>query len=197
MPEADQSATSPSPQRGGIRQSCRVFKMRSRLLPSDAVFADRLPSLLPAAQTVVAIRRRPSGQDGERLATVPTQSPPHPDPVLLRVVGLLAPLSVADDRFLSAQRTPTRHLLQADSCYPGTVLSSAPGNAINRITAGVKAGRWLSLPGLVRRAGLHPPSCLKNVKRKKEYCLSVGWRPTVLAGRIGRYKGTSARQNAN
>jgi hypothetical protein len=73
---------------------------------------------------------------------------------------------VADDRRLLTQRTPTWHLLQADPSYPGTVLSSAGGHEIKRITLGVKACRWV-LPARIRPVtGLHPPGVL-NIKRKK------------------------------
>jgi hypothetical protein len=67
-----------------------------------------------------------------------------------KIVAGLAPLSVSDDRRLPTHRTPSRHLLQADPSYPGTVLSSAGGHEIKRIMAGVKACHWVLLPGLVR-----------------------------------------------
>jgi hypothetical protein len=43
----------------------------------------------------------------------------------LVVVRLPAPLPVADDGFLAAQRTPPWYLLQLDPRHPGSVLSSA------------------------------------------------------------------------
>jgi len=85
---------------------------------------------------------------------------------MLLVVRRLAPLSVSDDRRLSTYRTPPRQLLQADPSYPGTVLSSVGGHEIKRITAGVKACRWV-LPARIRPVtGLHPPGVF-NIKRKK------------------------------
>jgi hypothetical protein len=92
-----------------------------------------------------------------------------PSAVLLLVVRRLAPLSVSDDRRSTAHRTPTWHQLQVDPGYPGTALSSAGGNEIKRITAGVKACRWFSLPGL---SGDRPsPSWCIQYPTKKEYCL--------------------------
>jgi hypothetical protein len=75
-------------------------------------------------------------------------------------------LPVADDRRLPTQRTPTWHLLQADPSYPGTVLSSAGGHEIKRITVGVKACRWVLLARIRPVTGLHPPGVL-NIKRKR------------------------------
>jgi hypothetical protein len=55
------------------------------------------------------------------------------------VVCLLAPLAMADDGLVATQRTPPREQLQRERLHPGSVLSSASGSAIKRITAGVKA----------------------------------------------------------
>ena len=140
---------SPPPQGGRVGQPGGILDVRSGPFPTDPGLADRFPGLLPATEAVVPIRRRPSRQDRECLATLPAPSASHPDPVLPRVVGLLAPLPVADDRFLPAERTPTRQLLQTDYRYPGSTLSSAPANAIKRITTGVRVGRRSSLPGSI------------------------------------------------
>jgi hypothetical protein len=49
------------------------------------------------------------------------------------------PATMTDDRRVLTRRTPPRQQFQRD--YPGSVLLSASGSAIKRITAGVKAGR--------------------------------------------------------
>ena len=117
-------------------------------------------------QSVMPVGQRPTGQHGERLATQPAESAPHPHAIVPLVVRRLAPLPVADDRRLPTQRTPTWHLLQADPSYPGTVLSSAGGHEIKRITVGVKACRWVLLARIRPVTGLHPPGVL-NIKRKR------------------------------
>jgi len=160
--------------------------VRHGLFPSGAVGADRVPGLLPAAQRVVPIRRRPTRQDGERLAAQPAQTAPYPNTVLPFVVCRLAPLPVSDDRSPLTQRAPARHLAQIDPRHPGTGLSSGSGNEIKRITAGVKACRWFSLPGLVRRPAFTLLVC--SMSNEKRILLSVAWRLPSL--RIGRYKGT-------
>ena len=161
--------------------------MRHGLFPSGAVGADRVPGLLPTEQSVVTIRRRPTRQDGERLAAQPAQTAPYPNTVLPFVVCRLAPLPVSDDRSPLTQRAPARHLAQIDPRHPGTGLSSGSGNEIKRITAGVKACRWFSLPGLVRRPAFTLLVC--SMSNEKRILLSVAWRLPSL--RIGRYKGTS------
>jgi hypothetical protein len=47
------------------------------------------------------------------------------------------------------RRTSPRQEVQWD--HPGSMLSFVSGSAIKRITAGVRACRWFSLPGLLRR----------------------------------------------
>src|SRR5260370_40220118 len=55
------------------------------------------------------------------------------------IVGLAGPPPMADDRMIEAQRTPPRQEGQGD--HPGSLLSFCSGNAIKRITAGVKGRR--------------------------------------------------------
>jgi hypothetical protein len=91
-------------------------------------------------------------------------------------------LPVPDDRRLPTQRAPARHPAQIDPRHPGTGLSSDSGSEIKRITAGVKACRWFSLPGLVRRPAFTLLVCLMS--NEKEYCLLwlSGHPPYGLAG---------------
>jgi hypothetical protein len=56
---------------------------------------------------------------------------------------------MTDDRVVAANRTSPRQKVQRD--HPGSMLSFVSGSAIKRITAGVKARRWFSPPGLPRR----------------------------------------------
>src|SRR5260370_39687888 len=94
---------------------------------------------MPAANAKMRRRRQPIGQDGKGLAARMTDSASHPDPVVVRVVCLLAPLAMADDGLVATQRTPPREQLQGERPHPGSDLSSASGSAIKRITAGGKA----------------------------------------------------------
>ncbi|PYT32837.1 MAG: hypothetical protein DMG57_00470 [Acidobacteria bacterium] len=112
--------------------------MRGRLINGIAG-GNVLTGLLAATQAEMPRRRQPIGQDGKGLAARMTDSASHPDPVVAWVVCLLAPLAMADDGLVATQRTPPREQLQGERRHPGSVLSSASGSAIKRITAGVKA----------------------------------------------------------
>ena len=101
--------------------------------------SDLLTGLLAAAHAEMPRRRQPIGQDGKGLAARMTDSASHPDPVVAWIVCLLAPLAVADDGIVTTQGTPPREQLQRERRHPGSVLSSASGSAIERITVGVKA----------------------------------------------------------
>jgi hypothetical protein len=96
-----------------------------------------LTSLLPAVQGEVCRGRQPIGQDREGLPAWLADSPPYPDTFVLAVMSMAKPLSVADDRVLTAKWTSARQKVQRD--HPGSALSPASGSAIKRITAGVKA----------------------------------------------------------
>ena len=84
-------------------------------------------------------RRQPIGQDGEGFLTRLTDPAPHPDAFVFLIVALTESPSVADDRVVTANGTSPRQEVQRD--HPGSMLSSASGSAIKRITAGVKARR--------------------------------------------------------
>jgi hypothetical protein len=135
-PEADEFAPRPTPGRRIIRQSRGVAAVWRWV-----AFHGGRPRLPAAVVAVVARRRRPEGQHGEGLLARRASAAPHPDAIMLLVMSLLAPASVADDRVLVADRTSARQLRQADLSYPGSALSSVSGSAIKRITAGVKARR--------------------------------------------------------
>jgi len=149
-PEADaeQSPWCPSAQSGWIRRARRIFAVRCRLLhgsPGGYV----LTSLPSATQTEGRRRRQPIGQNREGLFARPTHPASYPNAFVAVIVGLAEPSSMADDRLVAAKRTPPREEVQRD--HPGSMLSFASGSAIKRITAGVRARRWFSLPGLLRR----------------------------------------------
>jgi hypothetical protein len=108
-------------------------------LLSSVAGDDSLAGLLPATHAEMSRRRQPIRQDGEGLAARPANTAPHPDALVSVVVGLAEPPAVTDDRLGLTDRTQPRQELQRH--YPGSMLSSVSGSAINRITAGVKARR--------------------------------------------------------
>jgi hypothetical protein len=109
---------------------------------------DVFAGLLPATQAERGRRDQPIGQDRERLSAGVTDPAPYPDASPLVIVSLAKSPAVTDDRVVVANRALPRK--EAQGNHPGSMLSFASGSAIKRITAGVKARRWFSLPGLLR-----------------------------------------------
>ena len=99
-------------------------RVESRQCGAGVAFRDRIPRLSAALVAVVTIRRRPYRKNGEGLLARRAPAAPHPDPVVLVVVSLLAASSVANDRVAAAERTVPRQLRQTDPGYPGSALSS-------------------------------------------------------------------------
>jgi hypothetical protein len=142
--QAERSSKGPASQRGRIGQATRVPDPRSRVFPTTTALTSRFPSLLPAQKTVLAVGRRPGGQDGEGPSARPAQTAADEDPVVGFIVGLFAPLAMADDGMLATFRAVSRKQCQGKSLHPGSSgsdLSCTAGSAIKRITAGVKARR--------------------------------------------------------
>jgi len=108
-----------------------------------------------AAQAEDGRGRQRAGQDGERKSAAMTNAASNPDEVVEVVVRLSEATTVADYRVVSAHRAAARK--QAQRNYPGSTLFSVSGNAIKRITAGVKARRDRSRQDLICWPGLHPP----------------------------------------
>jgi len=99
-----------------------------------------------------------------------TDPAPYPDASTLVIVSLAKSPAVTDDRVVVANRALPRK--QAQGNHPGSMLSFASGSAIKRITAGVKARRWLSLPGLRRRPAF--TLLVYSLSNEKRKLLSVG-----------------------
>jgi hypothetical protein len=98
---------------------------------------DPLAGLLPAVKAVVPGWSKPIGQNRESLPARGTPSATRTNALVLVVVGLAEALTMADDRVVPADWTSPWEQIQGD--HPGSVPSFVSGNAIKRITAGVKA----------------------------------------------------------
>ena len=154
-------------------------------VPTAAV-TSRVSGLLPTAQAVLAIRRRPTGQNRESHSARPAHPAADPNPVVAFVVGLFPPPAMTGDRVLAAPRTPSWQERQRKCSHPGSDLSSGSDSAINR-NHGRREGPPLTvfLAGEFRSVeGLHPPEY--SIRTKKEYCrLTLSANVCILA--IGRY----------
>ena len=157
----------PSTDSGWIGQTCRVFAVRCGLL-GRITGGDVLTGLLPAVNAVVSGRRQPIGQDGKGLPARLTDSAPHPDTFVLVIVTLAPSPAVADDGVSTANGTSPRQ--QAQRNHPGSVLSSASGSAIKRITAGVRAAADRPCQSFDLRPAFTLP--VKSVSNEKRILLS-------------------------
>jgi hypothetical protein len=110
-----------------------------RIFLSAIAGCDPLAGLMSTVRAVTPGRRQPIGQDREGFLTRLTDPAPRPDAFVLVIVALTESPSVADDRVVAANRASPRQEVQR--VHPGSMLSSASGSAIKRITAGVKTRR--------------------------------------------------------
>ena len=155
----------PPAESGGIGRARWIFAVRRRLF-NGIPCGEALTGLLSATQAEMPRRRQPIGQDCKGLAARMADPTTHPDPVVALVVCLLTPLAMADDGIVATQRTPPRQQSQRKGRHPGSVLSSASGSAIKRITAGVRACRWS--PCQVRSGDRPLTSCSDQCRTKKD-----------------------------
>jgi hypothetical protein len=128
--------------------------MRRRLLHGMAC-GDALASLLAAKQAERRRGHKPIGQDRESPPARLTYSAAHPNTFVPVVMSMPEAPSMADDGAVPTDRTLSREKIQGD--YPGSALSFVSGSAIKRITAGVRACRWVLPARTVPATGLHPP----------------------------------------
>jgi hypothetical protein len=71
-----------------------------------------LQRLTASQQTVVGVREREQGKEGEGLPATVAEAAPDPNPVVMFIVRLLAAASVTDDRIAFANRaSPQNNLL--------------------------------------------------------------------------------------
>jgi hypothetical protein len=94
----------PAAKRGGIGQVVRVFKRRTRFFPGTMPLKSALQCLTARQQTVVRVRERKQRKKGERLFATRAATAADPNPVVMRIVRLLAAVSMADDRIALTNR---------------------------------------------------------------------------------------------
>jgi len=91
-------AASPAAERGGIGQAIGVFKRRCCFFPG-AVLLEAPPQGLTASQeAVVRVGEREGRKEGERFPAIRAAATADLDPVVIRIVRLLAAASMANDR---------------------------------------------------------------------------------------------------
>ena len=87
----------PAAERGRIGHAVRVFERRHRLLPRTMLHKAPPQSLTARQQTVVGVWERKQWKKGEGLPATSAATPTDPNPVVMRIVRLLAATSMPDD----------------------------------------------------------------------------------------------------
>ena len=109
-------AARPAAEGGGIGDAIRVLQRGRRLFPRT-VFHQVSPQRLSASpQAVMGVGEREQGKEGESLPTNLAKAASDPNPVVMFIVRLLAPATVADDGIAFAKRaSPQQDLLAITS----------------------------------------------------------------------------------
>ena len=92
---------SPAAKRGRIGRAIRVFERRRGLFPGIALHKAPSQSLTARQQTVVGVWERKQWKKGEGLPATSAATPTDPNPVVMRIVGLLSATSMPDDQIAS------------------------------------------------------------------------------------------------
>jgi len=166
----------PSAQSGWIGRARRIFAIRCRLLHASTG-GDVLAGLLPATQSKRRRRHQPIGQDRKGLIARSTNPASHPNAFVAVIMGLAEPLSMADDRVVSANRTSPREEFHGDHHRVDVAFRLWQCDKENH---GWREGPPRPFPAKVSICwpGLHPPA--KSVSNKKRILLSVGEREPSL-----------------
>jgi hypothetical protein len=105
--QAEHSSSYPAAQRRRIRQARGILAVW-RCLLGRFTSCDPFAALLSATQTVVSRRHQPVRQHRECLLTLPANSAPNPDPIVMVIVRLPNALAMADDGRGLTSWTPSR-----------------------------------------------------------------------------------------
>ena len=175
-PQAEQSPLCPPAQGGGIGRARRIFAVR-RCLLSRIAGGDVLTGLLAATQAEMRRGRQPIGQDGEGLPARLADSAPHPDAIVLVVVGLPEPPAVADDRVVAAERAQPRQQMQRHSPRLDVVFGLWQCDKKNH---GWREGPPLTVAAKFRSAGRAFTLPVKSVSNEKRILLSAARREPSL-----------------
>ena len=156
----------PAAKRGRIGHAIRVFECRRGFFPG-AVFHKALSQSLTARQqTVVGVWERKQWKKGEGLPATSAATPTDPNPVVMRIVGLLSATSMPDDQIASTNRASPHDVVGAalgPLCFE-LVCRDAKWDKQNR-SSWSSARPGVDLPRSEPEAELLPPEKKSNWKR--------------------------------
>ena len=108
-------AARPAAEGGGIGHPIGVFQPRRRLFPRAVLPKVPAERLRAGQQAVVGIREREQRKQSEALPATRAKAASDPNPVVMFIVRLLAPPSMANDRIPFANRASPQDDLVAVS----------------------------------------------------------------------------------
>ena len=94
----------PAAERGGVRYAMGIFDGRRGCLPGTAIDKVAPQRLTTSNETVLSVRKREHGQEGDRPAANTAEPPPNSDPVVVFVMSLFAPTAMTYDRITRTNR---------------------------------------------------------------------------------------------
>jgi hypothetical protein len=101
----------------------RIFQRRRRRFPATALDKIAPQRLTAGDQTVMAVRQRESGQEGNRSATNSADTAPDFDPVMVLVMSLFLSTTMAHYGILQTNRAATNDRFSARLCPIGLQLA--------------------------------------------------------------------------
>jgi hypothetical protein len=156
----------PAAKRGRIGHAIRVFECRRGFFPGIALHKAPSQSLTARQQTVVGVWQRKQWKKGEGLPATSAATPTDPNPVVMRIVGLLSATSMPDDQIASTSRASPHDVVGAalgPLCFE-LVCRDAKWDKQNR-SSWSSALPGVDLPRSEPEAELLPPEKKSNWKR--------------------------------
>ena len=112
-------AVRPAAEGGGIGHPIGIFQRWRRLFPRAVLHKVPAERLRTGQQAVVGVGEREQGKQSEALPASRAKAASDPNPVVMFIVRLLAPTTVADDRIPFANRASPHNELVAVSSPVG------------------------------------------------------------------------------
>ena len=161
-----EQSSGPAAKRGRIGHAVRVFECRRGLFPGAAFHKAPSQCLTARQQTVAGVRERKQRKKGEGLPATWAATTTDADPVVVRIVRLLAAASVADDQIASTNRASPQGDFGATRGPHRFELVRRDGkwDKQNRRTSG-RCPSGVDLPRSEPEAELLPPETKSNWKR--------------------------------
>jgi hypothetical protein len=174
----------PAAKRGSIGHAVRVLERRRGLFPGTMLHKAPPQSLTARQQAVMGVRERKQWKESEGFPATGAATSPDPNPVVVCIVCLLAPVSVSDDQIALTNRASPQDDFGTTRGPLGfeLVLRHRRWDKRNRSLLELCPG--IDLPRSRPEAELLPPEEKSNWKRIQQLSLRLFLRGVIQ--RIGR-----------